>query len=67
MTLEIVGTSQNSWEEATQTAIANVRRCVRGLRSAEVIKQDVTLKEKGKISIFRVRLNVSLSANDDTN
>jgi len=65
MTVQIVGTSQNSWEEATQTAIANARKCIRGLRRAEVIRQDVTLKESESISTYRVRLNIFLSVNDE--
>ena len=56
--IEIVGTSATSWEDATKVAIATASQTLEDLRIAEVVKQDVTV-EKGKVTGFRVRLNVS--------
>lgn len=56
--IEIVGTSATSWEDATKVAIATAAQTLEDLRIAEVVKQDVTV-EKGKVTGFRVRLNVS--------
>jgi flavin-binding protein dodecin len=56
--IEIVGTSPTSWEEAAQTALTTSAKSLEDLRVAEVVKQDVTV-ENGKITSFRVRLNIS--------
>ena len=55
---EIVGTSTESWEDAAPTAIATAAAKLRDLRVGEVVRQDVTI-EDGKVTTFRVRLNVS--------
>ncbi len=56
--IEIVGTSTKSWEDAARTALETAGKSLEDLRVAEVVKQDVTI-EKGKVSAFRVRLNIS--------
>jgi flavin-binding protein dodecin len=56
--IEIVGTSTKSWEEAAKTALETAGKSLEDLRVAEVVKQDVTI-EKGKVSAYRVRLNIS--------
>lgn len=56
--IEIVGTSPTSWEDAAQNALATASKTLEDLRIAEVVKQDVTV-ENGKITSFRVRLNIS--------
>jgi flavin-binding protein dodecin len=56
--IEIVGTSPKSWEDATKNALATASKTLEDLRIAEVVKQDVTV-EDGKITSFRVRLNIS--------
>lgn len=56
--VEIVGTSDISWEEAAKTAIETAEEGLRDLRIAEVTKLDVTI-ENGKIKSYRARLNVS--------
>ena len=55
---EIVGTSEDSWEEAARVAIATASANLRDLRIAEVVKMDATI-EDGRVALFRVRLNVS--------
>jgi dodecin len=56
--IEIVGTSEKSWEDAAKTALETAGKSLEDLRVAEVIKQDVTV-ENGKVSQFRVRLGIS--------
>ena len=56
--VEIVGTSPKSWEDATQKALATAAKTLAELRIAEVVRQDVTI-ESGKVTAFRVRLNLS--------
>src|SRR3989339_434272 len=56
--VEIIGTSPTSWEDAAQKALATASKSLEELRIAEVVKQDVTI-DKGKITSYRVRLNLS--------
>lgn len=56
--VEIIGTSPTSWEDAAQKALTTASKSLEELRIAEVVKQDVTI-DKGKITSFRVRLNLS--------
>ncbi|MDB5923804.1 MAG: hypothetical protein JWN13_2740 [Betaproteobacteria bacterium] len=55
---ELVGTSTNSWEEATTNAVETASSTLRDIRIAEVTKLDVVV-EDGKVSAFRARVNVS--------
>ena len=56
--IELVGTSEESWEDAAKQAIDVANKSLRGLRVAEIAKMDVRLDE-GKIVEYRVRVNVS--------
>jgi dodecin len=56
--IELVGTSTKSWEHAAATAIALASEHLRDLRVAEVIQQDMHLKD-GKVEAYRVKLKVS--------
>lgn len=55
---EVVGTSSESWEAAARTAVETAAKSLRDLRVAEVVRQDMTI-EDGRITGFRVRLNIS--------
>jgi len=56
--IEIVGVSPTSWEDAAKVAIQTASKTLEDLRIGEVVKQDVTI-ENGKVTGFRVRLNIS--------
>ncbi|MBW2028894.1 MAG: dodecin domain-containing protein [Deltaproteobacteria bacterium] len=56
--IELVGTSDKSWEEAAKTAVETAGGSLRDLRVAEITKLDVTI-ENGKVRRYRARLNVS--------
>jgi flavin-binding protein dodecin len=56
--IELVGTSDTSWEEAAKTAVETAGESLKDLRVAEVTKLDVTI-ENGVIKSFRTRINVS--------
>jgi flavin-binding protein dodecin len=55
---ELVGTSSTSWEAAAKSAVETASKSLRDLRVAEVVRQDITI-ENGKVTKYRVRLNVS--------
>jgi flavin-binding protein dodecin len=61
---EVIGVSDESWEQAARNAVETVAGSVRELRIAEVVRQDVTI-ENGKVSGFRVRLDVSFKYERD--
>jgi flavin-binding protein dodecin len=56
---EIIGTSNNSWEEAAREALSVASLTLRDLRVAEVAEQDIVIDERGGIQQFRVKLKVS--------
>ena len=56
--IELVGSSPNSWEDATKAAVAQASRSLRDLRIAEVVKLDVRI-EDGMISTYRARIKLS--------
>jgi flavin-binding protein dodecin len=56
--IELVGTSDKSWEEAARTAVETAGTSLRDLRIAEITKLDMTI-EGGKVASFRARVNVS--------
>ena len=57
--IELIGTSNKSWEEAAANAVERASKTLRDLRVAEVAKLDLQLDEKGKIEAYRAKLNVS--------
>jgi flavin-binding protein dodecin len=56
--IELVGTSDKSWEEAAKLAVETAAETVRDLRVAEVIQLDMTV-EDGKVKNYRAKVNVS--------
>jgi len=56
--VELVGTSDKSWEEAAKLAVETAAETLRDLRVAEVIKLDMTIVE-GKVKNYRARVNLS--------
>jgi dodecin len=56
--IDIIGTSNSSWEEAATEAIRTASRTVRDLRVAEVVEQDISLDESGTIT-YRTKLQIS--------
>jgi dodecin len=56
--IELVGSSNESWEKAAANAIAKASETLRELRIAEVISMDMTIKD-GKVESYRTKLKVS--------
>jgi flavin-binding protein dodecin len=56
--IEIVGTSDTSWEDAARNAVETADENLRDMRIGEVTKFDVTI-EDGGVKSYRVRLEVS--------
>lgn len=62
--IQLVGTSDQSWEDAAKTALETASSSLKDLRIAEVTKMDVTV-ENGKVTSYRTRLNVSFKYQKD--
>ena len=56
--VELVGTSDKSWEEAAKLAVETAGESVKDLRIAEITKLDMTI-ENGRVKAYRARVNVS--------
>ncbi len=57
--IEIIGSSDKSWEDATRNAISIAAESVKHPRVAEVKEMDVTISETGEITAFRVKVTLS--------
>lgn len=62
--IDLVGTSNESWEDAAATAVRTARESIRDLRVAEVVEQDLRLADDGQIT-FRTRLRLSFKYEED--
>ena len=56
--IEVVATSEISWEDAAKNAVATASKSLRDLRVAEVKELDLKI-EKGKVVAYRARLELS--------
>jgi dodecin len=55
---EVIGTSSESWEAAARNAVETAGKSVRDLRIAQVKQADLAI-EDGKVTKYRVRLDIS--------
>ncbi|MFP3983136.1 MAG: dodecin family protein [Desulfurivibrionaceae bacterium] len=56
--IELVGTSENSWEEAAKHAVETAGSSLQNLRVGEITKLDMKI-ENGKVMAYRARVSVS--------
>ncbi|MBA3990016.1 MAG: dodecin domain-containing protein [Propionibacteriales bacterium] len=61
--VEIVGTSDSSWEDAAVQAVNTAKATLRDLRVAEVVEQDLDLA--GEEVVFRTKLSISFKYQAD--
>jgi flavin-binding protein dodecin len=62
--IDVVGSSDTSWEDAARNAVETAGKSLRDLRIAEVQKLDVKI-EDGKVLAFRARLQLSFKYEAD--
>jgi flavin-binding protein dodecin len=62
--IELIGTSEDSWEKAAANAITRASKSLRDLRIAEVVQLDMHL-EDGQITLYRAKLKVSFKYHGD--
>ncbi len=56
--IELVGTSDVSWEEAAKNAVETAGKSLKDLRIAELTKLDMKV-EDGKVVAYRARVSLS--------
>jgi len=56
--VELVGTSDVSWEKAAENAVSTAGKSLRDLRVAEITKLDMTIKDR-KVASYRARVTLS--------
>jgi dodecin len=56
--VDIIGTSEKSWEDAAKNAVETACKSLRDLRIAEVNELDLKV-ENGKVVAFRTKLKLS--------
>ncbi len=64
--VEIVGTSDKSWEDAAMVAVEEARKTIRGIRGIKV--KDMTARidpNTGRIVEYRTSVNLSFGVLDD--
>jgi hypothetical protein len=61
--IELVGTSNESWEKAAAAAVERAGESLRDLRIAEVTNLDMQI-ENGKVVTYRAKIKVSFKFSD---
>jgi len=56
--IELVGTSEKSWEKAAAAAVDRAGKSLRDLRVAEITQLDMVIDD-GKVSAYRAKVKVS--------
>jgi len=56
--IELVGTSEESWEKAAKVAIDTAAETLHDLRIAEVVALDIQIEE-GKVYLYRAKVRLS--------
>ena len=56
--IELVGTSENSFEEAARNAVETASKSLKDLRIAEISQLDLKV-ENGEVVAYRARVNLS--------
>jgi len=56
--IDIIGSSEISWEDAAKQAVEEASKSLKDLRIGEVTAQDVKI-ENGKVVAYRTKLSIS--------
>ncbi|HSO09388.1 MAG TPA: dodecin family protein [Desulfoprunum sp.] len=62
--IELVGTSEKSWDDAARNAVETAAKSLEDLRIAEVGKLDMQI-DQGKVVSYRARVKVSFKYKKD--
>jgi flavin-binding protein dodecin len=62
--IELVGTSEKSWEDAAKKAVETASKSLKDLRIAEIIKLDMKV-ENGKVVAYRAKVSLSFKFKEE--
>ena len=62
--VELVGSSEESWEKAAAAAVVKARDSLRDLRIAEITQLDMHLNDDGDVVAYRTKVKVSFKMED---
>ena len=62
--IEVIGTSELSWEDAAKKAVERVAAHLEDLRVAEIVELDMRL-EDNKVVAYRAKVNVSFKYHEE--
>jgi len=62
--IELVGSSEKSWEDAAKKAVETASKSLKDLRIAEITQLDVKI-EKGKVVAYRARVKLSFKYHEE--
>ena len=57
--IELIGTSNESWEKAAANAVEQASKSLRNVRIAEIVELDMQLDAKGKVEAYRAKVKLS--------
>jgi flavin-binding protein dodecin len=57
--IQLIGTSNDSWEKAAANAVEQASKSLRDLRIAEIVELDMQLDAKGKVEAHRAKVKLS--------
>jgi dodecin len=57
--IELIGTSNESWEKAAANACEQASKSLRDIRVAEIVELDMQLDAKGKVEAYRAKVKLS--------
>ncbi|EFH84053.1 dodecin family protein [Ktedonobacter racemifer] len=63
--IQLVGTSNESWEKAAAATIEQASQTLRDLRVARIVEQDIHI-EPGKSLTYRVKMELSFKYEEGT-
>ena len=57
--IQLIGTSNESWEKAAANAVEQASKSLRDVRIAEIVELDMQLNATGKIEAYRAKVKLS--------
>jgi len=60
--IEVIGTSESSWEEAAKNAVETAAKSLSDIRVGEVNELDMRV-ENGKVTAYRAKVKISFKYN----
>ena len=57
--IQLIGTSNESWEKAAANAVEQASKSLRDVRVAEIVEFDMQLDAKGKVEAYRAKVKLS--------